>query len=362
MTSGTPLLVDDITEQDSADLPPVVAAAPRPALAGRRLRVVTLLVLSAAITLTMQVWVGGSTIYSPELQERRARLHDMILHNRAQSPHETATLSVNSTNIRVGAVYLAEGIHRATGMSVLRAYRLIDTVALFIALPLVFWLYRRVSSREHALLAMLYVGAILPLTYYLFYFHPWDRPMLVLWILMIACIRDDRPLVLAALLAVSIVVKFDALFLPGLYFLVYARRDNLVNVAGRTAGLFAVTFGTYTALRLIFPGGSAVGDTLWQIKTNFAHMAEFNVGYPPMLGLALPVLLALIGWRHADRFARASAVFAAGLACIYFVNSNFVELRAEMPVLLLILPAALAGLRVLLPSPTLVAARADARV
>ena len=336
-----------------------VAPVDRVVSTGRLLRVFALLALSAAITLTMQVWVGGSTVYSPEIAERRERLHEIILHNRAQTPEEIITLGANTTNIRVGAVYLAEGIHQVTGMDVLRAYRLIDTVALFAALPLVFWLYRRGTSREHALLTMLYVGAILPLTYYLFYFHPWDRPMLVLWILMIACVRFDRPLVLAAVLVVSMVVKFDALFLPGLYFMVYARRDNLVSVAARTAGLFAVTFGTYTTLRMIFPGGAAVGDTLWQIRTNFEHMAEFGLGYPPMLGLGIPVLLAIIGWRHADRFARASVVFAAGLACIYFVNSNFVELRAEMPLLLLVIPAALAGLRVLLPSPTLVPDRGD---
>ena len=111
-----------------------------------------------------------------------------ILENRAQSPGEKRALGVNTTNIRIGTVYAAEAIHRATGLSISRVYRVMDTVALFAALPLVFWLFRRMASREYALLAMLYVGSILPLTYFLFYFHPWDRPTLVLWILMLACI------------------------------------------------------------------------------------------------------------------------------------------------------------------------------
>jgi hypothetical protein len=359
MTPGSPVLVADRTDRDPVAPRDVSPPAPA-ARSGRMLRVIALIGLSAVITLTMQIWVGGSSVYAPELQQRRERLHEIIFYNRAESEAEFQALGVNTTNIRIGAVYLAEAIHRVTGKSISRVYRMIDTVALFAAIPLLFWLYRRGNTREHALLAMLYVSAILPLTYFLFYFHPWDRPMLVLWILMIACIQDDRPLLLGALLLISMVIKFDALFLPGLYFLVYARRDNLLPVTLRTGGLVAVTFGTYAVLRMIFPGGSAVGDPLWQIRTNFQHMADYNLGYPPLLGLGLPVLLAIVGWHRTDRFARASVLFAAGLSGIYFVNSNFAELRAMMPVVLLILPAALAGVRVLLSPPALVAAPARA--
>ncbi|MDF2771401.1 MAG: hypothetical protein K0S86_895 [Geminicoccaceae bacterium] len=336
-----------------------VASRARPARNSRVLQLVALLGLSAAITLTTQVWVGGATIYSPELKDHRERLHQIILENRAQSPGEKRALGVNTTNIRIGTVYAAEAIHRATGLSISRVYRVMDTVALFAALPLVFWLFRRMASREYALLAMLYVGSILPLTYFLFYFHPWDRPTLVLWILMLACIHDDRPVLLGALLLVSMVVKFDALFLPGLYFLVHANRGALVPVARKTAGLFVVTVGTYAVLRMIFPGGSAVGNAWWQIRTNFQHMADYSVGYPPLLGLGVPVFLALIGWRHANRFARACVVFAGGLAGIYFLNSNFAELRAMMNVVLLVLPAALVGARDLLSAPSVTPAPAN---
>ena len=358
MVSGTPVIASDAADR-AATLTRDVAAGARPARSRRALQLAALLGLSAAITLTTQVWVGGATVYSPELKDRRERLHQIILENRAQSPGEKRALGVNTTNIRIGTVYAAEAIHRATGLSISRVYRVMDTVALFAALPLVFWLFRRMTSREYALLAMLYVGSILPLTYFLFYFHPWDRPTLVLWILMLACIHDDRPVLLGALLFVSMIVKFDALFLPGLYFLVYAKRDTLVPVAARTAGLFAVTVGTYAALRMIFPGGSAVGNAWWQIRTNFQHMLDYNVGYPPMLVLGVPVLLALVGWRDANRFARACAVFAVGLAGIYFVNSNFAEVRAMMNVVLLVLPAALVGARDLLSAPSVTPAPAN---
>jgi len=317
--------------------------------APRLLRLIAIFTLSAIVTLTMQVWVGSSTIYSQELQPRRERLHELILHNAPASNEEWTLLGANSTNIRVGAVYLAEGIHRLTGLTVSRSYRLIDTIALFIALPLLFRFCQRYGSRDRALVATLYIAAILPLTYVLHYFHPWDRIMLILWIVMIGLVQDDRPWLLALVLVVSMVVKFDALFLPGLYFLAHARRETLVPVALRTAVLFAVTFGSYMALRAIFLGGSQVGNMPLQVAINIKEMGDYNIGYPPMLGLAVPVLLAVVGWRSATRFARACLVFALGLVGIYFVNSNFAELRAMMPVVLLLIPAALAGLAVLMP-------------
>lgn len=346
--------VDDTGGGDSTQSPaPLrdVASPHHPSRSTVALRTIALLGLSAAITLTMQVWVGSATIYSPEYQPRRERVHDLILHNTPPTVTDWSIIGANSTNIRVGSVYLAEAIHRVTGVTVARAYWLIDTLALFVAFPLLVRLYRRGASQEHALLAMLYVAAILPLTYFLYYFHPWDRLMLILWIIMIGLVRDDRPAVLAAVLMVSMVVKFDALFLPGLYFLVHARRDTVLAVGVRTAGLFVVTFGTYAALRIVFPGGSQVADTVWQVGTNLREIVEYNIGYPPMLGLSVPTFLAAVGWRAADRFARACVVFAVGLVGIYFMNSNFAELRAMMPVVLLLIPAALAGLRVLAPPP-----------
>ena len=318
--------------------------------APRVLRLLAILTLSAIVTLTMQTWVGSTTIYSQELQPRRERLHELILHNAPPSSGEWMLLGANSTNIRIGSIYLAEAIHRVLGVTVSRAYWIIDTVALFIALPLLFRFCQRYASRDRALVAMLYFAAILPLTYVLHYFHPWDRIMLVLWIVMIGLVQDDRPWLLAAVLVASMLVKFDALFLPGLYFLVHARRETLTPVTLRTALLFAATFGSYLALRAILPGGSQVADMPFQVSTNIKEIGDYNIGYPPVLGLALPVFLSAVGWRSATRFARTCVVFAVGLLGIYFLNSNFAELRAMMPVLLLLVPASLAGLSVLMPT------------
>jgi hypothetical protein len=320
------------------------------ASAPRALRIIAMLALSAIVTLTMQMWVGSTTIYSQELQPRRERLHELILHNAPPSTAEWMLLGANSTNIRIGSVYLAEAIHRVMGVTVSRAYWIIDTVALFIALPLLFRFARRYASADRALLVMMYFAAILPLTYVLHYFHPWDRIMLILWIVMIGLVEDDRFWLLGVVLVASMVVKFDALLLPGLYFLVHARRQNVIPVALRTAALFGVSFGAYAVLRAIFPGGSQVADMPWQVSINIQEMAQYNLGYPPMLGLAVPVFLAAVGFRSATRYARACVVFAVGLLGVYFVNSNFAELRAMIPVILLLVPASLTGLSVLLPA------------
>ena len=316
----------------------------------RLMRWIALFTFSAIITLTMQTWVGATTIYSEELQPRRERLHELILHNAPPSTEDWVLLGANSTNIRIGAVYLAEAVHQVTGLTLARSYRLIDTVALFIAIPLLLRFCLRYAPLDRALLATLYVTSILPLTYVLHYFHPWDRIMLIFWIIMIELVQNDRRWLLAAALVASMVVKFDALFLPALYFLVHARRQTLLPVAVRTAALFAVTFGSYFALRALFPGGSQVGHVSLQVSINLDEIGMYNISYPPMLGFAVPVFLTAVGWRSATRFARACVVFALGLSVIYFLNSNFAELRAMMPVMLLLIPCALTGLSVLMPA------------
>src|SRR5687768_17696089 len=95
MESGTPVIASDAAARAAALTRDVTAGA-RPARSRRVLQLAALLGLSAAITLTTQVWVGGATIYAPELKGHRERLHQIILENRAQSPGEKRALGVNT--------------------------------------------------------------------------------------------------------------------------------------------------------------------------------------------------------------------------------------------------------------------------
>jgi hypothetical protein len=74
-------------------------------------------------------------------------------------------------------------------------------------------------------------------------------------------------------------------------------------------------------------------------------MRELYVFYPPLLVFGPTLAFATVGAPFGDRLMRAMALFGALLLIPLFIGSNFVEVRAEMPVLVLLLPAAIAGLR-----------------
>jgi hypothetical protein len=307
-----------------------------------------LLLLVSSLTLVLQKWVGGVTVYQPELAERRQILHEAIFHNRL--PHGSSSWTeagANDVNVRVGTVYFVEFLHRASGFNVLTIYQVLDTVALFAALLLVFGYLRQTNQPPYALIGLLYVAAILPLTYFFGYFHPWDRVSLACWAGLLMLLRNERLIAFAVLLVASIIIKYDTVLLPTLYFLAKVTRQNWPQVALRAALLFALSFGVWIGLRLLLPGGFEERHLIAQLLSNLRDFRATWYAYPPLLGLGLSILLAFAGLRWSDRFSRASVVFGLLLLVPFFTRSNFIEMRAEMPVLLLMLPSALAALRVL---------------
>jgi hypothetical protein len=265
----------------------------------------------------------------------------------------------NGSNIRVGAVYLAEAAHRLTGARVATAYFVLDTVTLFCALLILFIYLQRWIETPLALLGVLYVCAVLPLTYALHFFHPWDRLSLLSWIVALHLLRDRRLFWFALALVVDVVVKYDIVLLPGLYWLAFITRANWRSVTLKTSALFAVSFGTFAVLRVLLPGGFEPRHFGQQLSVNLHDLAALRLAYPPLLGFAVPVALAAIGFRQADSFARSSALFAALLCIPLVLATNFQEFRAEMPILILLLPAALVGCRALLaPDDTVAASNA----
>jgi len=311
-------------------------------------RVLTLLLLIASLTLVLQRWVGDVTIYRPELAERRQLLHEAILHNRLPQGNATWTeLGANDLNVRIATVYFAEWVHRATGFNVQKIYKSLDTIALFAALLLLFAYLRMTSKPSFALVGLLYVAAILPLTYFYGYFHPWDRASLVCWVALLMLLRRERLVAFAVLLAVSIPIKYDTILLPGLYFLAKITRHTWPQVVVRSALLFALSFGIWMGMRLLLPGGFEERHLMAQLLSNLRDFQSTSYGYPPLLGLALPILLALGGIQWSDRFSRASVVFGLLLLVPFFTRSNFIEIRAQIPVILLMLPSALMALRFL---------------
>ena len=303
----------------------------------------------------MQRYVGGETIYAPEISAERDLAHQLILTNQLPTGRTWSSYGLAGDNARALTVYLAEGIHRSLDLSLRKTYFLIDTLALFASLLGLYAFLRTFAIPALALLGLLYFCLVLPLTYALHVFHPWDRLSVLCWIGSLYFLSTNRLWAFAAILVVGILVKYDMVLLPVLFFLAYWRRERAVRVSAITLGLLLLSFGTYVALSLHFGAGVGPRDPWHQVTRNLRHLTEQPLLYPPFLAFTLPCLLAVLGWRTADRFARAAAVFGGLLVVPLFLATNFAEVRAEVPLLLLWLPCALAGLQSVLaavPAPS----------
>jgi hypothetical protein len=303
---------------------------------------------SATATLVMQRYVGGRTIYAPELAARRDSLHRYILTNTLPPGRTWKDFGALGMNARILPVYLAEQVHRRIGWTIQRTYLVGDTLALFASMLALFALLRLWVPPPFALVGLLYYCAILPATYFFHYFHPSDRISFLIWIGLVYFLKRNRMVSFAALLALGMAVKYDMVLLPGLYLLANLRKENALRVIGITLALFALSFGLYEALVQYVGLGLGHRNIGAQLLHNLADIRMEHVWYPPFLALSLPLLLAVVGFREADRFARAALMFGLLFALPLFVLSNFIELRADMPVFLLLLPCAVIGLRALL--------------
>ena len=107
---------------------------------------------------------------------------------------------------------------------------------------------------------LLYFVSILPLSYFFYYFHPWDRMSQLFWVLLFLCVKTGRTSAFAVALAASMLVKFDTVLVPRS---MAGRRDAIVFPAGLAAngGAFAVSFSVLGVLVLQFPDAPRVRAT-----------------------------------------------------------------------------------------------------
>src|SRR5437773_6978260 len=96
-------------------------------------RSLLLMAFAAISTLTLQEWVGSATIYSREFENRRTEAHGFVLNNQLPPEGTWSSRGMNGTNIRIGVVYLAAGLHRASGLRLATLYKAIDSVAMVLS-------------------------------------------------------------------------------------------------------------------------------------------------------------------------------------------------------------------------------------
>jgi len=316
-------------------------------------RLALLVCLMGSLTLGLQSWIGDRTIYAKGLEQQREELHFAILANRAPDGKSWSAVGGQSIQKRVGVVYIAQALHGLVGLSIGKTYKLLDTVFLFTSLLLLFFLLRRWVPDVYSLVGVLYFAAVLPLTYFFQLFHPWDRLQLATWIGLLFLVVDRKLVYLSIGLVLSMVVKFDVIMLPFLYFMAHVTRERWRRVAIETMGLSVLGFGTYFALGELFPAPLDQSHftpvaALGMLAANWTALRTFNIAYPPLLVHALPSLLALCCLSSKDRFVWSSVIFAFCLSVVFILFTHYEEVRAHMIVLVLVLPSALLTLQRLL--------------
>lgn len=306
--------------------------------------------LLAMIVMAHQWWVGDLTLYAPALEQTRATAHRAMLDNEAPGGRRWSEVGGAGINIRVGAVYLAEGVRRTTGLPIGLVYKLLDTLFLFAALLALAAYLRQWLDAPHVLIGLLYLGTMLPLTYMLHAFHPWDRLQLVLWILLLYLTQHRRPVGLGVALTASMAVKFDVMLFPLLYAMAHAGQGRHRRVALETAALAAIAVASFVALKLLFPAPLEPArfglDGAWQqMGSNLAALVALNFRHPVVLVILVPLIAALLDLRFQPRFVQACVAFALVLSGVFFALTNYAEVRAQVGVLVLLLPAALLSLQ-----------------
>ena len=308
-------------------------------------RTILLLLATGIVSLLSTKWVGGATIYTKDMEEKRLFVHRAVVDNRLPEGRTWESYGSNALNIRIAVPYTVEAVHRATGVGILALYQLIDLVCIFVFLNLYVLFLRRWFDWTWCALALLFMAALLPMTYLFHVFQGWDRPSCVLWMLLLILLRDRRLVLFATVLVASVFVKFDTILLPLLYWLCLVTRARFWRTSFETAGLFALTFGLYYGLQKLIPGGVEPRDLAGYVTGNTKSLLVHHVTFPPLLMFGFPALLAAFGWTRGDRFQRACALFVLPMTAILYVMTNFIEVRAEMPLFFLLSPLAIVGLR-----------------
>lgn len=307
----------------------------------------------ATLSIGLQHWVGDATIYSKALEARREALHAGILMNQPPEGNRWGASGAVTVQKRVGVVYLAEWLRQASGHAVGKVYKAIDTVFLCVSMLALFFFLRRWHPPMICVLGLLYFAAVLPFTYLFQLFHPWDRLQLAIWIgLFWLCIERRFGLLLLALPA-SMVVKYDTLVLPLLYFLLHWQHGSRGKALAEAGVLTLVAIATNFALDLSFPAPNDKTvfnplGALTMLAENARTFASMGLRFPPLLVFTVPLILALMRWSLHTPTIRALVLFGVFLLMTFLAFSRFEEVRAEIVVLVLLLPAALGALTVLL--------------
>jgi hypothetical protein len=308
----------------------------------RELFVVVLISAVSAVATTSII--GDLTVYAPENDEKRRQMHAAMLENVPPEGKTWDDVGANNLNVRVAIVLLADGISNLTGQHVDFVYRAIDLSCLFAALLLIYHLLKTRFVPFIAFGGLLLTCTLLPLTMLDHYFHPWDRPMLLLWAAMIWATTQNRLFVFGLLYALAVAIKLDALMAVGMVWFARVKLDDWLRPTLETTALALVGATVLFVLLTLFPGGQEHIDIARQLGRNFEVAQSYGIAYPPLLVHGLLGIFGALGWSSAQPLLKRFWLFGLVMLLPHLLLTNFVEVRAQVGTLLCMLPLAMHGI------------------
>lgn len=250
---------------------------------------------------------------------------------------------------RVLVPYTLHWIASATGASMSSVWHA-TRLALFFAAYVVFYRYlRRWFPPTHSLLGTAIVAATLPLTFTNSWAHPDHIAELALFTAGCAAIAAERPLAVAAILAVAALNRETAVFLVPLYLVAGERIVRRIPV---TLALAAEWAAIYVGLRM---WRGFVHYDYGQLTRNFQFLKLLPASYDPYarayayFGLVLfGALLVTVALSHSagrPLFMTRALWIVPAFAVVAFTLSSIIESRIFTPLYALIVPAVIFSLR-----------------
>jgi hypothetical protein len=117
-------------------------------------------------------------------------------------------------------------------------------------------------------------------------------------------------------------IKYNAIVVPGLYFRGNATPQTSRKYFFQFAIRAVILLEIFLNLFLLLSGSYVNIDYIYQILRNLRMMVGSGIFYPPGLALAVPIVLAILGYKSNDQFMRASVWFA-GMIAVMIIALNF---------------------------------------
>jgi hypothetical protein len=302
------------------------------------------ILLSFVVAMVSIRWVGGSTVYSNELQGKRVLAHHAILRNTLPDGVQSwSSIGANGLNARWVTVRIAEGIHVFFGLKLEQAYQIIDLACTFFGILFIFGLLSIWFDFQAAILGVLLLGTIFPMTMFLHTFQPWDKPTFALWVgLVYFAVRDQRLMFLLFIVAAT-AVKYDSVLAAGLPAFLAFRKVPLRTAISRS--LFPAAWAALVLLLLIWsaPGGMEPRPLAGQLLRNIADFRSLTVSYPPFIVHGTLAFLGLLALRRGDSTITRLWTFGLAMLPVHIVFTNVLEVRAQMGIVVCMLPLAVMG-------------------